>query len=107
MIEPEETIDFSGLFREMGQIHVFASGSTHIGAHEHQVHAMGDAFHMPSSRRYGCSRVRCGGAVRAFSARGLAKTGSFGAKIKIHRKLTQNTVPDTVRLLSTAIDALW
>ena len=27
----QESIDFPGIFREMGQIHAFASGSTHMG----------------------------------------------------------------------------
>ena len=65
-----------------------------------EVHTLGPTStkYMPWAMRFTCQAVAVTGVLAydvggrcAHFQRGTAKTGSFGAKIKIHRKITQNT----------------
>ena len=64
-----------------------------------EVHTLGPTStkYMPWAMRFTCQAVAVTGVLAydvggrcAHFQRGTAKTGSFGAKIKIHRKLTQS-----------------
>ena len=64
-----------------------------------EVHTLGPTStkYMPWAMRFTCQAVAVTGVLAydvggrcAHFQRGTAKTGSFGAKIKIHRKITQN-----------------